>query len=631
MARVTPPHRSATIVLLGALVVAGCSATPPATSPGISAAPSASSVASPPTLPLPALQNITLEPDRVTRGLIGPSGGSLETTDAAGTTYRLVIPPGALYEETEMLAVPFGGISGLPAEAKVGAGVHFEPEGLVFRDAATLTITPASGTDRALLPFAYSGDLASPFRYPGSVAGSSVTLEIVHFSGYGLLAATDAAVAAEDLGLTIPWEPPAGATDQALADIAGVIDGTSAGRGLVIQLALGRWIDAIAELVDEFREDDTWNEAEYFERGLRLRTEFELWDYVTKLVALGNVPPHPDWMARSIELAVIAGSHAVAVANTDCFVTPDVLLASVRIPDLVGWLAWGVERGLQGQDQWLDPAFVAEELCVDVAFNPNGGVTFPEEIAPGGTGTLALEAGMKVHGGSEVYGIGIFNVAIEPIGTLPSGTLTATTSTVARYSHDFQWDPAADSLRLEIEACLRAPLDRVCAEETVTRGDEATSAPTDSGQGCLHRVNGPGEGHQLEHPMSVSYGDASGGMTARAGQVTINASTGGSYSAVSKDRYRIGGPAEVLIRVNRITPIGGSLAITVRVDGTAFEFPTGLRSEFTIVPVAGSDGDTVSVEIAVSLGASSGDQLTVTASPRPTGGGTWLPEALCLE
>jgi hypothetical protein len=436
---------------------------------------------------------------------------------------------------------------------------------------------------------------------------------------------------AEELGLALPWEPPVGATDQALGEIASVIDGQTGGRALVIQLALNRWLDSIAELVATFRQEDTWNDAEYLDRGLRIRSEFELWDYVSKLVTLAGVPPHPDYVARSVELAVSAGSHAVSVANTDCFVTPVALLAILRIPDLIGWLGWAVERGLQGQDQWLDPAFVSDNLCVEVRFHPESLASFPIEIAPGETGTLVLEAGLKVDGGAEGYGIGLFGVVVEPTGTLPTGTLTATTDLAGRFSHDFVWDPASEVLRLDVEVCLQAPLDRVCAEETITRGAEPTPGTTPGSQGCLHRVSGPGEGHQLEHPMSVSYGDPSGGMTARAGEVSINAATGGGYAGVSADRFRIGGSAEVLIRVNRFTPIRGTLAISVRVNGTVLEYPTGLPSEFTIVPISGTDGDIVSIEISVTLAAVAGDRLTVTASPRSTAGGTWQATALCLQ
>ena len=631
-------HRGPRTLLVTCLAAtvgfSACSGTPSGSGPAPSGGPVGSASATAPAIEVPALQNVTLEPERASTAVIGPEGGTLDARDAGGTSYRLVIPPDALAEATEILAVPVRAIAGLPTEAEVGAGIHFAPEGLVFREAATLTITAATGTDRARLPFAYSGDLVSPFRYLGTADGSAFTLEIVHFSGYGLLEATTSATSAAELGLLIPWEPPAGPADRALGEIANVIDGTAPDRAQVINDALRRWLEnGFEPLIGAFLASDTWNDGDHADQGVRIRADFELWDYVGKLVTLGGVTVDPALANRSVALAASAGAHAISVANTDCFVSPVSLLAYLRIPDLGHWLGWAVERGLSALDPWLDPSYVTDNLCVEVAFNPEGFTRFPDDIAPGNVGQLAIEVGLKVDGGAEGYGIGRYEVEVVPTGTIPLGTLTASTDLAGRFTHPFQWDPAQESMRLAISVCLPSPLERVCVEDTITRGADPSAGPTPGAVTCLHSVNGPGTGHQLEHPMSVSYGDLSGGMTARAGDVTINAQTAGRYVGVSDDRFRLeGGPAEVLIRINRQAPIRGALEITVKVNGQSFTLANGLPSELTIVPVPGGDGDVVTTEIAVTLDAAAGDRLSVTAAARPAGGGgAWAPAALCAQ
>ena len=463
--------RPFSMLVAAAVLVAGCGGTPPPGGPGTAADPQVSPLAGERTVAVPVLRNVTLEPDRASWKVVGPAGSTIEATDADGATYRLDIPPGALLEDVEILAVPVATIAGLPAEAEVGGAIHFEPEGLVFRKAATLTITSTT-TDRARLAFAYSGDLRSPYRYPVTTTGGSVTLEIVHFSGYGLLAGTSTAITAAELGLELPWEPPDGPTDQALNEIATVIDDqANPNRAQVINDALRRWIDeAIGPQVSAFRAMPAWNDGEFSDASRRIWAEFKLWDYVVKLVSLSSVSIQPALLNRIRAIGVFAGAHGVGVSNTDCIASPAGELALLRVPHIGHWLQWGIDYGYSGFHENLDPAFVAANLCVDVRFLPEDGIAFPDGLQPGQTGTLTLAVGLQIPGIAEVHGAGWYEVSVTPSGTDPGGTAIGTTDLGGRWSRDFTWSAAAEALRLDIKACLPAPLGAVCEVDNVIRG-----------------------------------------------------------------------------------------------------------------------------------------------------------------
>jgi hypothetical protein len=424
---------------------------------------------------VPTLTKVTLEPARAETAVLGPAGGTLEVTDAAGTTYLLEVAPGALWEETSIVAAPLNSIAGLPPSAEVAAGLHLTPEGLLLRDAATLTITRRAAVQRATLGFAYRDDLEDPFRYPAGRNSQSAVFRITHFSGYGLLQATEPATTVEELGLAIPWEPPDGAADRALGEIAAVIDSSGPNRNQAINEALRRWLDdGLAPLADEFGQMNAWNEGEFFELGVRIRSDLALWDYVAALATLVGVTIGSVLTTRVSNLAVAVGSHAVQVTNSNCIASPPAVLALLRIPEIGGWLGWAAERGISQRDESLGAAFVADNLCVAVRFLPTGGVVFPESVQPGQTGTLALAVGLQVNGVAEVHAIGRYDVKVVPTGTSPGGDAIGSTDDVGRWSRDFTWAPGGAGLRLDIDACLPAPLGSVCDAETVTRGATPT-------------------------------------------------------------------------------------------------------------------------------------------------------------
>ncbi len=116
---------------------------------------------------------------------IGPGGGTVETVDGLGVGVRLTIPPGALDRDTPIRIVPLA-TAPLAGASPAQLGLRFEPDGLVFRTPALLTL------DYSRTSHTVSGDeqislVTSPLTalpLPGSAdpAAGTVTAELPHFS-----------------------------------------------------------------------------------------------------------------------------------------------------------------------------------------------------------------------------------------------------------------------------------------------------------------------------------------------------------------------------------------------------------------------------------------------------------------
>lgn len=118
--------------------------------------------------------------------LIGAEGGTIETVDSTGVVMRLDVPAGALTQDTRITMTP---LVTSPLAGDTGAlhpGVTFEPEGLTFAVAATLTFdftatnAPLAAGDAIFL-------LTSPLTMvpvygPVDLAARTVTAHVRHFS-----------------------------------------------------------------------------------------------------------------------------------------------------------------------------------------------------------------------------------------------------------------------------------------------------------------------------------------------------------------------------------------------------------------------------------------------------------------
>ena len=144
--------------------------------------------------------NVTpsVDPDNSYSDLIGPDGGQLTTLDAAGNTYTLTVPKGALGFPEQLTMTPLTALKGMPFKGGVNAGVQLEPEGTFFVKPVTLEVAFVEKPDLNTL---------TPFNYTG--AGQDFTTTMLahdpghfvfllnHFSGAGFAISNEAERTAE--------------------------------------------------------------------------------------------------------------------------------------------------------------------------------------------------------------------------------------------------------------------------------------------------------------------------------------------------------------------------------------------------------------------------------------------------
>ena len=118
---------------------------------------------------------------------IGPDGGTLSATGPDGTKFTLDIPPNVLPFAVAVTMSPTSSLSGFPTDAtpEHAVGVELGPDGLELGLPATLTIELAESIDQVPV-------FALDYRTGGTNTGfhllerngSTLTLEVDHFSGY---------------------------------------------------------------------------------------------------------------------------------------------------------------------------------------------------------------------------------------------------------------------------------------------------------------------------------------------------------------------------------------------------------------------------------------------------------------
>ena len=517
-------------VALGAVVAtsAGCGGQAPnasatgtvstgTTGPGPLATGAAASI------PIPDLANVDLDEARADRVTIGPEGGELEVTDANGVAYWLLVPAGAVAAPTAMAAVPITRLAGQPEGTTLLAGVHFVPEGLAFWKAAELTITLPAPPSAGIVPVAYGGDFVEPYRYPGTVDGASAKLDVVHFSGYALLSSTQQGTSAAEIGLVLAWNPPSGAADRALSEIAAAIDGTGEARQQAIDAALERWLSGIEILVNAFRAQVEWDAfGPYEAKRFPVVSTFELWQSVEKLLVLAGAPPDLVLADRARALATLAAVHGMTVTNSNCNASTTLLLLDARVPGLFAWQEFATALGIVERDPIFDPETLAARSCVQVAFNPEGGTDFPVGIQPGQSGTLALDVGLRVDASNLRFGVGPFLIDLFSDDTDPATDGGYLTDGFGKLTHQVLWDPISPELRIDIQACLQRAFE-VCQDAFVVRGTSPEATPA---AGCPSFRAGNVQGSTWS---SVSASSDSGGAAIGGDMVVSIAMTGGAW------------------------------------------------------------------------------------------------------
>ncbi len=120
-------------------------------------------------------------------GVIGPDGGKIRVTNAAGDDFLLTFPDGALLTDTRITATPVATSTGLPEGAGAISGLILEPDGLVLARTATLEITPKTPIPpESRLHWGFYEDGSDAFLHIPVQDTDSIIIPIDHFSGAGI-------------------------------------------------------------------------------------------------------------------------------------------------------------------------------------------------------------------------------------------------------------------------------------------------------------------------------------------------------------------------------------------------------------------------------------------------------------
>jgi hypothetical protein len=166
----------------------------------------------PPTIsipePNPLEVRVTLDESRSVARSVPVTGGALSLTDERGATYTLTLPENALLEETEVVMTPIAGLEDSPISGGRLFGVELKPHGLRLFEHATLSIAPPGGG--AVEAVGFAAQQGRDFHLYPLGLGADITLELLHFSEYGVFVAseTDAIPVLDNPDTFVPldWE-----------------------------------------------------------------------------------------------------------------------------------------------------------------------------------------------------------------------------------------------------------------------------------------------------------------------------------------------------------------------------------------------------------------------------------------
>jgi hypothetical protein len=127
---------------------------------------------------LPSKVTVTLDSAHATTASVSADSGATLT---AGTA-TLTVPAGAVAQTTTVTMTPVSKLGGL--KGRIAGAFQFKPDGLQLLKPVTLTIDLSSTS--GLKAFTYAGNGTGFHLYPVKVAGGKATLDLIHFSGYGV-------------------------------------------------------------------------------------------------------------------------------------------------------------------------------------------------------------------------------------------------------------------------------------------------------------------------------------------------------------------------------------------------------------------------------------------------------------
>jgi hypothetical protein len=144
--------------------------------------------------PDPLAVAVTADEARSATQTVGTDGGSISVTASDGTAVTLSFPQQSVQVATSITLTPLAALVPQPLSGGYFAGVQIEPAGTFLDTPAVLTLTSDWVQTGDVRSFGFDEGGANFHLYPMSRIGSTATLLIWHFSGYGvgLAAAGDA-------------------------------------------------------------------------------------------------------------------------------------------------------------------------------------------------------------------------------------------------------------------------------------------------------------------------------------------------------------------------------------------------------------------------------------------------------
>jgi hypothetical protein len=119
---------------------------------------------------------------RISQRIEAASGGTMELTNSQGDIIRLEIPPFALKEPADITLTALGSVPANPISNNFFAGVSLQPEGLILRLPATLSVIPITApAGFPLLLYLRQPDQVLPL-YQAKWDGEKLTGRVSHFS-----------------------------------------------------------------------------------------------------------------------------------------------------------------------------------------------------------------------------------------------------------------------------------------------------------------------------------------------------------------------------------------------------------------------------------------------------------------
>lgn len=196
------------------------SAPAPSTAPPSAAAPSATATAALTVQSNPLDVTLQIDAARAVSQVISLAGGTVSTTARDGTRFTLTVPDHALLRDTMITLIP-AALDKRPPEGSWSAAVQMSPEDLVLMQPVTLTLDiPNAVPTGSLLGMSYHGAGAGFHLYPLLSNGATLSLPLMHFSGYGV---------GQALAALVQGHVPATSEDRAEQELATLIN-ESAGK-----------------------------------------------------------------------------------------------------------------------------------------------------------------------------------------------------------------------------------------------------------------------------------------------------------------------------------------------------------------------------------------------------------------